>query len=171
MTRTLPLLPARGDIADRNGQVLASTQPAVAVTADPTLTGPNAPQIAAVLAPYLQLTPDQLIPLLSTPKTRFVYLKKQVPALTYAALSAELSRAKLYGVFREADPVRSYPAGAVGASTVGFVGGGRAGPGRTGAESESRAGRSGRGPRRSRARPTAARSRSVRAPSPRLATG
>ena len=122
LTRTLPLLPARGDITDRNGQVLASTQPAVAVTADPTLTGPNAPQIAAVLAPYLQLTPDQLIPLLSTPKTRFVYLKKQVPALTYAALSAELSRAKLYGVFREADPVRSYPAGAVGASTVGFVG-------------------------------------------------
>ena len=37
LTRTLPLLPARGEITDRNGLVLASTQPAVAVTADPTL--------------------------------------------------------------------------------------------------------------------------------------
>ena len=36
LTRTLPLLPARGQITDRNGLVLASTQPAVAVTADPT---------------------------------------------------------------------------------------------------------------------------------------
>src|SRR4029453_2154777 len=32
LTRTLPLLPARGEITDRNGLVLASTQPAVAVT-------------------------------------------------------------------------------------------------------------------------------------------
>ena len=39
LLRTLPLLPARGEITDRNGLVLASTQPAVAVTADPTLTG------------------------------------------------------------------------------------------------------------------------------------
>ncbi|HET8916131.1 MAG TPA: penicillin-binding protein 2, partial [Propionibacteriaceae bacterium] len=28
LTRTLPLLPARGEISDRNGLVLASTQPA-----------------------------------------------------------------------------------------------------------------------------------------------
>src|SRR3954452_23325712 len=46
LTRTLPLLPARGDITDRNGAVLASTQPAVAVTADPTLTAAKAAQTA-----------------------------------------------------------------------------------------------------------------------------
>ena len=122
LTRTLPLLPARGDITDRNGELLASTQPAVAVTADPTLTGPKAAEIAGILAPHLQLSTEQLMPLLTKPNTHFVYLKKQVPALTYAALAAELSQAHIYGVFREADPVRTYPAGSVGASVVGFVG-------------------------------------------------
>jgi cell division protein FtsI (penicillin-binding protein 3) len=122
LTRTLPLLPSRGEITDRNGTVLASTQPAVAVTADPTLVGTKAPQVAAILAPYLQMTPEQLVPLLTTPNTHFVYLKKQVPALTYTSLAADLAKAGIYGVFREADPIRTYPSGSVGSSVVGFVG-------------------------------------------------
>ena len=122
LTRTLPLLPARGEITDRNGTVLASTQPAVAVTADPTLVGPRAQEVAGILAPYLQMTPAQLVPLLTTPNTHFVYLKKQVPALTYTSLAADLAKAGIYGVFREADPIRTYPNGAVGSSVVGFVG-------------------------------------------------
>ncbi len=122
LTRTLPLLPSRGEITDRNGAVLASTQPAVAVTADPTLVGPKAVQVAAILSPYLQMPPEQLVPLLTTPNTHFVYLKKKVPALTYTALATDLAKAKIYGVFREADPIRTYPNGAVGSSVVGFVG-------------------------------------------------
>ncbi|SEQ61157.1 peptidoglycan D,D-transpeptidase FtsI family protein [Microlunatus flavus] len=122
LTRTLPLLPARGEITDRNGQVLASTQPAVAVTADPTLVGPKAQQVAGILAPYLQMTPEQLVPLLTKPDTHFVYLKKKVPALTYTNLAADLAKAGIYGVFRESDPIRTYPDGAVGSSVVGFVG-------------------------------------------------
>ena len=122
LTRTLPLLPSRGEITDRNGVVLASTQPAVAVTADPTLVGAKAPQVAAILSPYLQMTPEQLVPLLTTPNTHFVYLKKQVPALTYTALAGDLAKAGIYGVFREADPIRTYPNGSVGSSVVGFEG-------------------------------------------------
>jgi len=122
LTRTLPLLPSRGEITDRNGTVLASTQPAVAVTADPTLVGPKAAQVAGILSPYLQMTPEQLVPLLTTPNTHFVYLKKKVPALTYTALAADLAKAGIYGVFREADPIRTYPNGTVGSSVVGFVG-------------------------------------------------
>jgi cell division protein FtsI (penicillin-binding protein 3) len=122
LTRTLPLLPSRGEITDRNGTVLAATEPAVAVTADPTLVGDKAPQVAAILAPYLQMTTEQLVPLLTTPNTHFVYLKKQVPALIYTQLSSDLSKAGIYGVFREADPIRTYPNGSVGASVVGFVG-------------------------------------------------
>jgi len=122
LTRTLPLLPSRGEITDRNGAVMAATQPAVAVTADPTLVGAKAPQVAGILAPYLQMTPEQLVPLLTTPNTHFVYLKKQVPALTYTQLAADLSKAGIYGIFREADPVRTYPNGSVGSSVVGFVG-------------------------------------------------
>lgn len=122
LTRTLPLLPARGEITDRNGAVLASTQPAVAVTADPTLTGPRAAEVAAILSPHLQMPVEQLMPLLTKPGTHFVYLKKKVPALTYTRLATQLSQAGIYGVFRESDPIRTYPAGAVGASVVGFVG-------------------------------------------------
>ncbi len=122
LTRTLPLLPARGEITDRNGLVLASTQPAVAVTADPTLTAPRAAEFASVLAGHLAMSPAELMPLLTKSGTRFVYLKKKVPALTYSALAADLSERDLHGVFRESDPIRTYPNGSVGASVVGFVG-------------------------------------------------
>ncbi len=122
LTRKLPLLPSRGTITDRNGQVLASTQPAVAVTADPTLTGPRAVEIAEVLSGYLEMPVADLVPLLTQPDTHFVYLKKKVPALTYSALSSALAKMGVYGVFRESDPIRTYPAGTVGSSVVGFVG-------------------------------------------------
>jgi cell division protein FtsI (penicillin-binding protein 3) len=122
LTRTLPLLPARGEITDRNGLVLASTQPAVAVTADPTLTAPRAAEFASVLAGHLGMSQAELMPLLTKTGTRFVYLKKKVPALSYAALAAELSSRNLRGIFRESDPIRTYPNGSVGASVVGFVG-------------------------------------------------
>jgi cell division protein FtsI (penicillin-binding protein 3) len=122
LTRTLPLLPARGEISDRNGLVLASTQPAVAVTADPTLTAPRAAEFASVLAGHLGMPEAELMPLLTKTGTRFVYLKKKVPALSYAALAADLSNRNLRGIFRESDPIRTYPNGSVGASVVGFVG-------------------------------------------------
>ena len=90
LTQTLPLLPSRGEITDRNGLVLAATEPAVAVTADPRLTAPQAAEIADVLAGHLGMTEAELMPLLTKPNTRFVYLKKKVPALTYSALAADL---------------------------------------------------------------------------------
>jgi cell division protein FtsI (penicillin-binding protein 3) len=122
LTRTLPLLPARGELTDRNGLVLASTQPAVAVTADPTLTTPRAAEFASVLAAHLDMSEAELMPLLTKTGTRFVYLKKKVPALTYSALSTDLANRDLRGIFREGDPIRTYPNGSVGASVVGFVG-------------------------------------------------
>jgi cell division protein FtsI (penicillin-binding protein 3) len=122
LTRTLPLLPARGQITDRNGLVLAATQPAVAVTADPTLTAPHAAEIAGVLAGHLGMSEAELMPLLTKTGTRFVYIRKKVPALTYSALVTDLSGRHLHGIFRESDPIRTYPNGSVGASVVGFVG-------------------------------------------------
>ncbi len=131
LTRTLPLLPARGELTDRNGLVLASTQPAVAVTADPTLIAVDAQnrpapaklaETAQVLSGYLEMTEAELLPLLTKPNTHFVYLKKKVPALTYSALAADLTKRGIYGVFRESDPRRTYPNGTVGSAVVGFVG-------------------------------------------------
>ena len=121
LTRSLPLLPARGDITDRNGLVLASTEAAVAVTADPHFTTPKAAEISAVLTGPLGIDQYKLFTLLTKPNTRFVYLAKKVPALTYSRIAAELTAKKLYGVFRESDPIRTYPGGQVASSIVGYV--------------------------------------------------
>jgi cell division protein FtsI (penicillin-binding protein 3) len=121
LTRTLPLLPARGDITDRNGLILATTEAAVAVTADPQLTTPKAAEISAVLTGYLKIDQYKLYTLLTKPNTRFVYLAKKVPALTYSKIAADLTSKKLYGVFRESDPIRTYPGGSVGATLIGYV--------------------------------------------------
>jgi cell division protein FtsI (penicillin-binding protein 3) len=122
LTTRLPLLPSRGEIADRNGAVLAATQPAVAVTADPTLTSARAAEIAGILSGPLSMRPGELTALLTRPDTHFVYLKKKVPAQTYTKIAAELAGRKIYGVFREPDPIRAYPGGTVGSSVIGFVG-------------------------------------------------
>src|SRR5918994_5152118 len=96
LTTRLPLLPSRGDIADRNGVVLAATQPAVAVTADPTLTSARAAEIAGILTAPLRMAEAELIRLLTKPNTHFVYLKKKVPAQTYTHIAAELSKRRVY---------------------------------------------------------------------------
>ena len=141
LTRTLPLLPARGEITDRNGLVLASTQPAVAVTADPTLTAPRAAEFASVLAGHLGMSQAALMPLLTKTGTRFVYLKKKVPALTYTALAAELASRNLRGIFRESDP-DPHLSQRLGRRLGGRIRRGRRqGPGRAGAYAERSAGR------------------------------
>ncbi len=122
LTRTLPLLPSRGDITDRNGLVMASTEAAVAITADPQLTAPKAAEIAAVLRTHLKVDPVTMVSLLTKPNTRFVYLVKKVPAATYSKIAADLSQRDIYGVFRESDPIRTYPGAALGGSVIGFVG-------------------------------------------------
>ncbi len=122
LTQKLPLLPSRGDITDRNGTVLAATEPAVAVTADPGLTSTRPGEFADVIAPYLGMTVTQLHPLLTKPNTRFVYLKKKVPAMTYTRMAAALAERNLYGIFRESDPIRTYPNGPLAGPIVGFVG-------------------------------------------------
>lgn len=134
LTQKLPLLPSRGDITDRNGTVLAATEPAVAVTADPTLTGTRPYEFASVIAPELDMTVGELIPLLTKPNTHFVYLKKKVPAMTYTRMAAALAEKNLYGVFRESDPIRTYPAGSLVGPLVGFVG--ADGSGKAGLESK-----------------------------------
>ena len=129
MTTSLPLLPARGELTDRNGLVLAGTEPAVAITADPVHTTKNATAIADVLVAHLDGERADYIKKLTTPDTRFVYVQKKVPAATYSRIATELNDLGLYGVFRESDPIRTYPNTTVGSGVVGFVGADGAGLG------------------------------------------
>jgi cell division protein FtsI (penicillin-binding protein 3) len=122
LVRTMPLLPSRGELTDRNGVQLAATEPAVAVTADPSLTRARAAEFAEVAARHLQVPAASLFPLLTKPPpSRFVYLKKKVPAMTYTRLATDLAERNLYGIFRESDPIRTYPGRATAGALIGFV--------------------------------------------------
>lgn len=141
LTQKMPLLPARGEITDRNGTVLAATEPAVAVTADPSLTGRRPGEFAEVLARHLEMPVSKLLPLLTKPNTRFVYVKKKVPAMTYTRMATELAERNLYGVFREGDPIRTYPNGSLAGPIIGYLhGDGRGAAGLEGALNSKLAG-------------------------------
>lgn len=135
LTTTTPLLPARGEITGRDGTVLAGTEPAVDITADPTLTsqdcseryvGPlcglaQANKIADIINEHIEIDRRAVITALMRHDTRFVYVKKKVPAHIYTDISARLDEEGLPGIYRESNPIRTYPAGSVGSNVVGFV--------------------------------------------------
>ena len=122
-SQTVTLHAPRGAIFDRFGVELASSIDAVALTADPTMTADRAPAIAAILTRHLGLDYFATVSALRTPDTRFVYLERRVPVWRADAVMADLSAARLPGVFTERDPLRSYPSGDVAANLIGLVGG------------------------------------------------
>ncbi len=126
--RTVALPATRGTITDRNGVALAATVDAVNITADQTLVvDPEA--TARVLAPLLAADPHVLERTL-TGTDRFAYVAKavtpevwrQVRELDLPADGERKATDGLPGIFGEQTSRRTYPAGAVGANLVGFVG-------------------------------------------------
>lgn len=113
---------SRGEISDATGKPLATTVDTVALTADPKLTRAKAAQIAAVLSPLLKVPAATLTPKLAKKNTRFVYLARHVSRDVWNKVRDRLSKQKLFGVFSEPDPLRTYPSKNVAASIVGFVG-------------------------------------------------
>jgi cell division protein FtsI (penicillin-binding protein 3) len=123
-TFTIPAL--RGAVLDRDGNPFAYTVDASRVTADPEVVQ-DADQTAQALTGLLDVPAEELTERL-TRDTRYVVLAAQVPPETVDAIE-EL---ELPGILFEPDPVRVYPAGAVGGQVVGFVG--REGAGLAGIE-------------------------------------
>ncbi len=145
MTHKNVLKPKRGDLTDRAGIVLAETQPAVNVIADPDMISTNgmdpkrmkdgdklkaqqAPvAIAATLVKHLGGEASEYLPQLTKAKrddgSRNMYevLRKQVPAHTYQQISAELDEGGWYGITKEDNPIRNYPNGVVASNVIGFV--------------------------------------------------
>ena len=121
-SRTVVLHAARGPILDRNGVALADSIDGVALTADPTQTSADAPQIAAVLARRLRLDYFATVAKLRTPDTQFVYLARQVPRWRGEAIRDYLDAQGFGGIYTERDPLRTYPAGPVGAPVMGRTG-------------------------------------------------
>ena len=126
--RTVALPATRGTITDRNGVALAATVDAVNITADQTLVEDPA-ATAKVLASLLGLDAGELQRKL-TGTDRFAYIAKAVtPDVWRQVRDRDLPSSGtrqatdgLPGIFGEQTSRRTYPAGAVGANLVGFVG-------------------------------------------------
>jgi cell division protein FtsI (penicillin-binding protein 3) len=115
--RTFPITAVRGEITDRAGKVLAYSVAAERVVADPTVVGDPA-RTALALTTLLDVPAAELTGKLSQRDDRYVVLAGQVaPDVTDRIRDLELG-----GISFEDDPVRLYPAGAVGGQVVGFVG-------------------------------------------------
>ena len=131
--RTLPAV--RGGIYDSNGRVLAQTQAAVDVVADPlAILGESkksdapekvearAREIAEILVMYLGETVQYYVPLLlDTSKQHYSVLKRQVTAAKFRELAIALNEAELGGIYRIDNPIRNYPNGMSAGSVIGFL--------------------------------------------------
>lgn len=144
-TRTLPA--TRGSITDRNGVVLATTEPAMIVSIDPDMVRTNgadkryamserkqaeaaaAPEaVADLLVEYLGGKKQDYLDAIATPKSRYKVVARKVPAATFTKLKAALKLGidgdgsrPWYGVFGDSDPIRVYPNRTVASNVVGFV--------------------------------------------------
>jgi len=113
--RTVTLPADRGNITDVNGVVLSTSVAAKNVTADQTLVHDPA-ATAAALSPVLGLSVSDLTEKLTGTK-RFAYVARQITP----ELWSNVQSLKLAGIFSEDTTVRTYPAGDLAASVLGFV--------------------------------------------------
>ncbi|MFC9431199.1 peptidoglycan D,D-transpeptidase FtsI family protein [Streptomyces sp. NPDC056987] len=133
----------RGQITDRSGVALATSDDAYDITADPSMFTPDfskvpdAPeQAAALLAPILGTDTSELAGKLKTPKSRYAVLaRRQTPQVwnqikdlkrvlaekASKEKSAEGSVSVLAGVFQEPSSKRVYPNGDLAAGILGYV--------------------------------------------------
>ncbi|WP_116452770.1 peptidoglycan D,D-transpeptidase FtsI family protein [Blastococcus litoris] len=114
--RTFSVAALRGAVLDRDGNPFAYTVDASKVVADPEVV--EDPERTALALTTLLGTPVPELTEKLSADSRYVVLATQVPPETSDAIEA----LELFGIFLEDDPVRLYPAGAVGGQVVGFVG-------------------------------------------------
>ncbi|WP_328581697.1 peptidoglycan D,D-transpeptidase FtsI family protein [Streptomyces sp. NBC_00370] len=134
----------RGEITDRSGVPLATSDDAYDITADPSMftpkasKAPDAPeQAAALLAPILGADPTEMVKKLKAPKSRYTVLaRRQTPQVwnqisdlkgvlaqkaSKDALSGRPAVNVLAGVLQEPTTKRVYPNGDLAAGILGFV--------------------------------------------------
>ncbi|MDQ7992057.1 MAG: penicillin-binding protein 2 [Propionicimonas sp.] len=137
VTRNLPAF--RGQITDRNGDVLAFTEATVTVIADPEMIRTNgkfdepmtskdeevaataAQRIADLMAVHLGGTSADYLPGLTLAGKRYSIVGRNVSAASYSNLSAAMSEAGLIGLHRESAPTRRYSNGQLAANILGYV--------------------------------------------------
>jgi cell division protein FtsI (penicillin-binding protein 3) len=127
-SRTITLPAHRGDITDSNGAVLATTVERSDITVDQTIVGRYARRVGRQRLPVgVAGAAQDLSPLLGvdvrtlterlTGSRRFAYVAKDVSPTVWR----RVARLAVPGVLEEPASRRTYPAGRVGASVIGFV--------------------------------------------------
>ncbi len=148
--RTFQREPVRGQILDCRGILLATSQPAKVVCADPTLLGDYRLDAARALAPLLgvdeALLADRLLPRLivdngKTNNSQYVALKRKVPVETWEKIKAamahlcpgidekklskrqrtSLSYLRTKAIFADEDQIRVYPGQRLASHVLGYV--------------------------------------------------
>ncbi|MGL5406073.1 MAG: peptidoglycan D,D-transpeptidase FtsI family protein [Propionibacteriaceae bacterium] len=128
-------LPAqRGAITDRNGQILAATEPAVDIFCDPTVIRGDRESkayqegwvarlntLSVLLSRHLGGTASDYLGILTEADTQKSSIRKEVPASIYRDIANELWEAGLSGIYKETNPVRTYPAAGLAGNIVGFI--------------------------------------------------
>lgn len=116
--RTLPITAERGEILDRNGVVLAASQPVRTIWVDPQLSRDATPQQIQALAESLSLPVNTIRTKLQTQKSRYVTIARECDVRTAEAIRA----LDIPGVGVKPEVRREYPDGAVTAHIIGFTG-------------------------------------------------
>jgi cell division protein FtsI (penicillin-binding protein 3) len=116
--QTITIPGARGTITDRDGAVLATSEAADDVIADPFLirTG-NPAAVARKLAPLLSQPEPTVAAKVTKPHTGFVYLAHMLPATQAQAISS----LKINGITLIPQTKRVYPRGALASQVIGVV--------------------------------------------------
>jgi cell division protein FtsI (penicillin-binding protein 3) len=114
--KTIPLIPQRGTIFDRNGEALALSMEIDSIFAEPRKLA-DREQVARQLAPILDL-PLATVRAKLTGERGFVWLKRQVPP--EQAKRVRNLRLEAVGTIKEHK--RFYPNSTVGAQLIGFTG-------------------------------------------------
>lgn len=118
------IVPApRGDIVDRNGEQLVTSTDGLTITGDPQLAAAKAPEIARILHEKLgdEIDYFDTIQKLRTPKSRYVFLAKDLPAYEARKAVKAVNEAGYTGVFTETKSLRSYPGGSLAANVLGIT--------------------------------------------------
>jgi cell division protein FtsI/penicillin-binding protein 2 len=111
---TITLAAVRGNILDRNGALLVTNTPVFSIFASPDqITGAERKDIAAKLAPVIQLTPADIELKLASAR-QFVYLARRVPA----SVAQQLDAMRLPGIGKVAETQRSYVDGGVAGTSL-----------------------------------------------------
>jgi cell division protein FtsI (penicillin-binding protein 3) len=111
------IVPERGTITDRNGNILAVSEPAYSIVADPSLIKDDS-KTMDMLEKVVIFNEDEVTPLLANKKSRYAMIARQVDEST----ADRIKKRSIPGISIIKDPKRTYPSREVAPNVIGFVG-------------------------------------------------